>query len=101
MPCYDSRERVRVRYESGISPQDLAKVKKENEWLVGALCAVFNELERRGVAADVLAEASRNGLIGVLEFWAEHKSDDVSRLARELHKYSKDEQQVLRELLNT
>ncbi len=75
-------------------------MKDDNEWLSGALCAVFNELERRGIVADVLSEASRNGLIGVLDFWSSHKRDDVSRLTRELHKYSKDEQEVLRGLLN-
>lgn len=103
MPCYDGRElnSVRTQYASGVSPSDFKRVKDENEWLTGALCAVINELDRRNIVADILAESSRNGLIDVLGFWVKHKNDDIARLAETLHRYSKDEQQILKDLLNT
>jgi len=90
MPCYDSRV-----------TEDTDRKSKQNKWLSSALCAILNELERRDICESVLAEASRSGLIGLVDFWAHHKQDDVSRLAKELHKYSKDEQAVLKKLLST
>lgn len=102
MPCYDPREsgvRTEVKYESGISPDKHAQVLNGNMQMQGYLCAIFNELERRGIVESVLTEASRSGLVGVLDFYVQHKRDDRSRLASELHKYSKDEQEVLRQLL--
>jgi hypothetical protein len=48
---------------------------------------------------NFIAEASRNGLIGLVDFYQVHKKDDKSRLAAEIHKYSKDEQRVIREIL--
>ena len=105
MPCYDpgpsSHVETRTVYESGISPYDFTVVKKRNEWLEAALCAVFNELERRDIAPDVMAEASRNGLIGLMDFWSKHTKADEAKMARDLHVYSKDEQAILRKLLNS
>lgn len=102
MPCYDPRGSVSTRtvYESGISPLDLEQEKNKRKWMESALCSIFSELERRDIAESVIAEASRNGLIGIMDFWSKHKNNDVSRLAKALHNYSKDEQDVLRKLLN-
>lgn len=101
MPCYDGRDQgsVRTVYESGISPDDLRGVKDKCNWLSSALCAILSELDRRGITPSVVAEASRNGLIGVLQFWEAHSKSDISRLTKELHRYSKDEQEILRKLL--
>jgi acyl-ACP thioesterase len=65
------------------------------------VCALLNELDRRGIAEQVIAEASRNGLIDIMGFWAVHKKDDISRIADDIHhRYSKDEQEVIRKLLS-
>ena len=92
MPCYDSRDRISV--------DELNEVKGENRKITASLCALLNELERRGIVHDVIAEASRNGLIDLVGFYKDHKKDDKSRLAFQLHKFSKDEQAILKELLN-
>lgn len=106
MPCYDDRMHQTTVYESGISPSDLqSQISKTKQWqdrcqwFEAALCALFNELERRDIASDVIAEASRNGLIGLMDFWNQHRQDDISRLSAELHKYSKDEQQLILKIL--
>ena len=114
MPCYDGREnQPRIIYESGIDPQTLEIAKrrladaeakannlsKEKDLLTAMICALINELERRNIAPQVIAEASRNGLINIMAFYKGHRGDDVARLALELHKYSKDEQAILKSLL--
>lgn len=107
MPCYDPpRDDIEIKtvyktvYESGISPKQMEKVEKENDWFKGAICALMNELDRRDILPAVVAESSRNGLIGLMEFWDSHEKNDRSRLAKMIHGYSKDEQMVIRALLN-
>ncbi len=101
MPCYDGRgSQDKTVYRSGISPSDMQKVLDKNEWLEAALCAVFNELQKREVVASVIAEASRNGLIGIMDFWQHHQKSDEARIAKALHSFSKDEQAVIKRLLN-
>lgn len=107
MPCYDSRSnQTTTVYESGISPSEMEQVNKQNrlltdnnKWLEAAICAIFNELDRRDVLGSVIAESSRNGLIGLMEFWSQHKQSDESRIAKALHAFSKDEQAVIKKLL--
>ncbi len=103
MPCYEGRDHVetKVVYETGISPWDIEQVNNRVKWLEAGLCAILSELERRGIAPEVVAEASRNGLIGLMDFWKKHNASDEARIASILHNYSKDEQAVMRKLLNT
>lgn len=102
MPCYDTRSNnpTRTVYETGISPSVLDSEKRHRAWAEAAVCAICNELDRRGIAEEVLAESSRNGLIGLVDFWKAHSGSDRARLALELHKFSKDEQSIIRQLLN-
>lgn len=104
MPCYEprdsSRSRTEVIYSTGISPKDMSEVTDRNEWLEAALCALFNELQKREILNSVIAESSRNGLVGLMDFWQEHQKSDESRLAKALHSFSKDEQEILKKLLN-
>jgi hypothetical protein len=103
MPCYDSRN----TYSNGRSEGEAAGFEKGKQFaarhinqLEAALCAILNELERRDICENVVAEASRNGLIDLMGFWVNHKKSDRARLANDIHKYSKDEQAVIRELLD-
>ncbi len=102
MPCYDGRDSVRteIRYESGISPSDLRAAKDRCAQLEAALCAILNELDFRGIASEVAAEASRHGLIDIMSFWCSHKLSDEARIAKQLHKFSKDEQKIIKKLLD-
>ena len=102
MPCYDGRDQQRTEtvYRSGISPSDMQKVIDKNEWLEAAVCALMNELGKRNILGGVIAEASRNGLIGLMDFWDAHQKSDESRIAKALHSFSKDEQEVIKRLLN-
>ena len=83
MPCYD--------------PSNGSN--RAEEQCAAMFCAVMNELERRGMAEPIIAEASRNGKIDIVSFWAIHKDNDRARLAEKLHAFSKDEHQILLELL--
>ena len=109
MPCYDSRSHepsIVYRETPNAEVEELrrqnakwSRVSQLNSSLEAGLCAVFSELERRGIAADIAASASRSGLIDLMSFWEHHSEEDHSRLAKEIHKYSKDEQEVIRKIL--
>lgn len=84
-------------------PEDqelIQKLLKENKHLEAGLCATISELEKRGLANEILPEASRKGLIDLMTFWYEHQQSDEVRLSNELHKFSIHEQEVLRKILN-
>lgn len=106
MPCYDPRGRgeVRTEYVNGVDPYPLKStivgLREEISKLEGGLCAIITELEIRNIASEVISQASKSGLIDLMSFWEEHKKDDKTRLAKELHKFSEHEQAVLKELLN-
>lgn len=96
MPCYDSRPRD----EAIANINKLKDAARSIEILEGYLCAVMSELESRGIAESVMVNASRNGLIDLVGFWKYHKENDRARLLAEIHKYSVDEQRIIKELLN-
>lgn len=98
MSGYNSGERVNATHHPD-DKLEIHKLSKEKQWLEGALCAIIRELEEKGIAAEIVAESSRNGLVDIMGFWSHHQKNDESRLAKELHKYSKDEQRVLKKLL--
>ena len=81
MPCNNQGEGRRYTYEA-------------------ELCAVINELEKRGIAQEIMTEASKNGSIDLFAFWKKHSEEDRNRLSRDLNKYSEHEKQLLREILN-
>lgn len=102
MPCYDQRDSVRTEtvYKTGISPEELAAERDRGNRFEGAVCAIVNELDRRCIAEEVLAEASRKGQIDLMSIWVTHKKNDVARLTADIHRrYSVDEQQVIKKLL--
>jgi len=108
MPCYDGYgpERIRTEtiYVDRDNPQDkrkIAELIESTKWFEGALCAIFTELEKRGIANEVISQASKSGLIGIMDFWKRHSKEDETRLAVELHKYSEHEQEILKKLLNS
>ena len=94
MPCYDSRNsEPTVTYRDGADPKKLRDKDAEvNSWkersmaFEGLICAIFSELEVRGIMEDVAAKSSRNGLIDVMGVWSTHKKDDESRIANKMHK---------------
>lgn len=105
MPCYDGQNQPRetIIYRDGVDP---AKVDRKVRHAMdkvhqyeGALCAVFNELDRRGIAGDVAAKSSRSGLIDIMDWYVNHKKDDQSKVLSDLHKYSIDEQRVMLDIL--
>ena len=108
MPCYDSRgNEPRIIYRDGADPQKLIDKDREvNQWkersmaFEGLICAIFSELESRGIMEDVAVKSSRNGLIDVMGVWSNHKKDDESRIANKIHKeLSTHEQQVAYDIL--
>ena len=105
MPCYDGRDNnERIVYQNGVNPEpfkaEIHQLQKRNSWLEAGLCAIITELEKKNIANEVISQASKSGLIDLMSFWHAHKNEDVTRLAKELHKFSEHEQDVLRRLLN-
>lgn len=104
MPCYDGRQDTRVEYRTGVDPQiyegRIRAAEDRNNKLEAGLCAIITELEKKGIANEVISQASKSGLIDLMGFWEQHSKEDETRLAKELHKFSEHEQDVLKKLLN-
>lgn len=84
MPCFDPRDDK----DDEIKQQD------------GIICAIVNELERRGILVDVITEAQRNGKINIFKHIEQHINNDITRLAADItERYSKDELMVIEMLL--
>ena len=81
--------------------EDLKKQKDRNDKLEASLCALITELEKRDIANEVIAQASRSGLIDLMGFWKEHKQEDETKLANKLHTmFSEHEQELIKKILN-
>lgn len=78
---------------------ELKKLKEENKYLEAIICAVFTELEKRGIDQEILDDATENGEVSMYGFWEAHKQKDRERLEKELYKFSRHEKQILKELL--
>jgi len=104
MPCYDGRDNEpRIIYQDRDNPEDKRKIAElidQNRRLEAGLCAIITELEKKNIANEVISQASKSGLINLMDFWLHHSKEDETRLARELHKFSEHEQIILRRLLN-
>ena len=105
MPCYDGRSaESSIEYRNGVDPEPLEyeifQLKENVKKLAAGLCAIITELEQDGIANQILSQASKSGLIDLMDFWDKHRKTDETRLAKELHKYSEHEQAVFKRLLN-
>ena len=102
MPCYDSRDHChprgnedRTNLQSG-----LQEATQSNDYLIGILCAIDNELVSRGIAESVYASAQRNGLIDILSVIELHRQDDRVRLQKDImSRYSKHELKLIKKLI--
>ena len=79
--------------------KQLAVLKRENNYLEAALCAILTELENRKLLQSIGDAASKNGMIDIYRFWDEHQSKDEERLKTELDKFSEHEKKILKKLL--
>tara|TARA_R110001606_G_scaffold390098_1_gene556815 strand:+ start:876 stop:1199 length:324 start_codon:yes stop_codon:yes gene_type:complete len=105
MPCYDPRDNENESYVLEIRDNPLDKklikdLSEQNKKLEAGLCALLTELEKKGIADEVITQASKSGLINLTDFWLAHSKEDETRLSVELHKFSEHEQNILKRLLN-
>lgn len=111
MPCYDPqhnhspqvRETIREIVTTVDNPLDKAEILKLTDTvnrLEAGLCALISELERKGIANEIISQASKSGLINLMDFWEIHSKEDNTRIARALHQFSEHEQIILKKLLN-
>ncbi len=106
MPCYDPRdnEKTITEYVHGVGSKPYEyKIDKLNEQidkLEASLCALITELESEGIADIVITNASKKGLIDLVDFWYEHSINDQVRMSRELHKFSEHERAIMKKLLD-
>lgn len=90
MPCSDYQ----------MEREQSAEEKKRAALLEAAMCAVFNELERRGIAEQVIEAASTRGRVDLMELLKEHRRKDKNRLLIDFNKrYSQDERELLKKVL--
>jgi len=107
MPCYQYNDprgnESKVVYIDRDNPDDKRKIDELidlNRTLEAGLCAIITELEKMGIANTVVSQASKSGLINLMDFWSHHSKEDEARLAKELHKFSEHEQIILKRLLD-
>lgn len=101
MPCYDSRDdEPRIIYETGVDPYKVIEQANRADKAEAMLCALLTEIQTLSNPSLIIANASRHGLVDIMSFWNKHQAKDKTRLAAALHKFSVDEQKVLKELLN-
>lgn len=99
MPCYDARDKQRT---NGNFDENKARLEHANQAisiLESYLCAIINELEERDILESVIVKASRNGLTDLVGFVKHHKESDRYRLLADIHKYSIDEQKIIKDIL--
>lgn len=65
----------RIKKDINKAQEVTNKLQKEKENLETALRALCAELDRRGIAAEVVSTAQHSGLIGLLGFW--NKNEDL------------------------
>lgn len=79
----------------------VARLGRANHNMEAALCAIFTELEERGITHEVMMVASQKGEIDLMAFWARHQKEDKTRIAKLLNKhFSEHELGIARRLLN-
>ena len=111
MPCYDpfnspsnNRETIREIITKVDNPQDKQEIIKLTDTvkrLEAGLCAIMSELDRKGIANEIISQASKSGLINLMDFWEAHSKEDETRIARALHHFSEHEQIVMKKILNS
>ena len=105
MPCYDGRDRenVRTEYVNGVDPTPynykISNLTDQVARLEAGLCAIITELEKKGIANEVISQASKSGLINLMDFWEKHSKEDEARLAKKFHSFSEHEQDVIRKMV--
>jgi hypothetical protein len=106
VPCYDGRdkENIRTEYINGVDPSPyeylIRNLNSQIQRLEASLCALITEIEKEEISHKVITQASKSGLIDLVDFWSKHSKQDEVRLSKELHKFSEHEQAVLKRLLN-
>ena len=111
MPCYseynndrnNTKEVIREIITKVDNPQDkqeIIKLTDKVNRLEAGLCAIISELERKGIANEIISQASKSGLINLMDFWEAHSKEDETKIARALHHFSEHEQIVMKKLLN-
>ena len=112
MPCYDpfhgetsrNKETIREIITKVDNPEDKKEIIKLTDTvkrLEAGLCAIISDLERKGIANEIISQASKSGLINLMDFWENHSKEDETKMARALHHFSEHEQIVLKKLLNS
>jgi hypothetical protein len=112
MPCYDpiygepsrNKETIReiiTKVDNPEDKQEIIKLTDTVKRLEAGLCAIISELERKGIANEIISQASKSGLINLMDFWENHSKEDETKMARALHHFSEHEQIVLKKLLNS
>ena len=89
-----------VTHDNLLDKIQLREIKDKNRFLEAALCALFNELEKKDIHNEIITKASKNGKIDLLKFWENHKIKDIDRLKQDLDKYSEHEKHIIKQLLN-
>lgn len=112
MPCYDPQHNSSsinykteyidrpVMIDNPLDKSLILHLEDKVKNLEAALCAVFSELERRKIANEIISQASKSGLINLMDFWLKHSEEDETKMAKALHNFSEHEQIIIKKLLN-
>ncbi len=110
MPCtgqqggynpYTDKSNVKTVYVD--NPKDKVIIAELNETVnnyEAALCAIITELEKKGIASEIMNNSSINGFIDIISFWSKHILSDESRINEKLKQFSNHEKSMIKDILN-
>jgi hypothetical protein len=103
MPCADNGQREHTYTNNTKDIHVLSEMNvllnRQLTFLEAGLCAVIIELEKRGIAIEVISEASKRGMVDLMSFWEKHSKEDEARLANKFHSFSEHEQAMMRKMI--
>lgn len=78
----------------------IIELSKTNKNYEAALCAIMTELEKKGIASEIINKSSINGFIDIISFWEKHVKSDEARINEKLKQFSEHEKTMIKGILN-
>ena len=101
MPCSDGGESAYYAEKERKDHRDVLGEKDENIRLLSAsLCAIFNELNIRGLTDEVIKDAEVNGMVNITGFLMKHEAHDRQKMKAVIQGLSIHEEELLKRILN-
>lgn len=93
---YGNYENISI---SSIVQDEMKGLRSRILLLEAAICAMFTELEKRGILSEIIDDGSKSGGINLKDIWLQHTQKDEERLTEVLNKFSEHEKIIIKRIL--